>query len=144
MTTPQFRFAGSVTACAGSRDVAPGLNGCGWLACQVRMVRARLTSAGLSAWFPSGAGKIDIDGTDISRLPIHQRARLGLSGCGRKKLRYFPNFRSKTMCAVLGLQTDEAGKTLNKAGIDKRLNTLLSGVTNRWSTVKPCACTFRW
>ncbi|TXI95268.1 MAG: LPS export ABC transporter ATP-binding protein [Burkholderiaceae bacterium] len=75
---------------------------------------------------PSDAGKIDIDGTDISRLPIHQRARLGLSYLPQeasvfRKLSVEDNVR-----AVLELQTDEAGKTLNKAEIDKRLNTLLS------------------
>ena len=80
---------------------------------------------------PSDAGKIDIDGTDISRLPIHQRARLGLSYLPQEA-RYFANFRSKTMCAVLELQTNEAGKALGKAEIDKRLNTLLSEFANRW------------
>ena len=75
---------------------------------------------------PSDAGKIDIDGTDISRLPIHQRARLGLSYLPQeasvfRKLSVEDNVR-----AVLELQTDEAGKALSKAEIDKRLNTLLS------------------
>lgn len=75
---------------------------------------------------PSDAGKIDIDGTDISRLPIHQRARLGLSYLPQeasvfRKLSVEDNVR-----AVLELQTDEAGKALGKAEIDKRLNTLLS------------------
>lgn len=75
---------------------------------------------------PSDAGKIDIDGTDISRLPIHQRARLGLSYLPQeasvfRKLSVEDNVR-----AVLELQTNEAGKALGKAEIDKRLNTLLS------------------
>ncbi len=75
---------------------------------------------------PSDAGKIDINGTDISHLPIHQRARLGLSYLPQeasvfRKLSVEDNVR-----AVLELQVDEQGKALNKADIDQRLNTLLS------------------
>ena len=75
---------------------------------------------------PSDAGKIDIDGTDISRLPIHQRARLGLSYLPQeasvfRKLSVEDNVR-----AVLELQVDADGKALSKAEIDQRLNTLLS------------------
>lgn len=75
---------------------------------------------------PSDAGKIDIDGTDISHLPIHQRARLGLSYLPQeasvfRKLSVEDNVR-----AVLELQVDEQGKVLTKAEIDKRLDTLLS------------------
>ncbi|MBC3882707.1 LPS export ABC transporter ATP-binding protein [Undibacterium sp. LX40W] len=75
---------------------------------------------------PSDAGKIDIDGTDISRLPIHQRARLGLSYLPQeasvfRKLSVEDNVR-----AVLELQVDSDGRALSKADIDQRLNTLLS------------------
>ena len=75
---------------------------------------------------PSDSGKIDINGTDISHLPIHQRARLGLSYLPQeasvfRKLSVEDNVR-----AVLELQVDEQGKALNKADIDQRLNTLLS------------------
>lgn len=75
---------------------------------------------------PSDAGKIDIDGTDISRLPIHQRARLGLSYLPQeasvfRKLSVEDNVR-----AVLELQVDSNGRALSKADIDQRLNTLLS------------------
>lgn len=75
---------------------------------------------------PSDAGKIDIDGTDISSLPIHQRARLGLSYLPQeasvfRKLSVEDNVR-----AVLELQSDENGKALSKAEIDQRLNTLLT------------------
>lgn len=74
---------------------------------------------------PSDAGKIDINGTDISHLPIHQRARLGLSYLPQeasvfRKLSVEDNVR-----AVLELQVDEQGKALDKAEIDQRLNTLL-------------------
>jgi lipopolysaccharide export system ATP-binding protein len=75
---------------------------------------------------PSDAGKIDIDGTDISHLPIHQRARLGLSYLPQeasvfRKLSVEDNVR-----AVLELQLDENGKALSKSEIDQRLNTLLN------------------
>lgn len=74
---------------------------------------------------PSDAGKIDVDGTDISHLPIHQRARLGLSYLPQeasvfRKLSVEDNVR-----AVLELQHDAAGKALSKKEIEQRLNTLL-------------------
>ena len=74
---------------------------------------------------PSDAGKIDIDGTDISHLPIHQRARLGLSYLPQeasvfRKLSVEDNVR-----AVLELQHDKDGKALSNKEIEQRLNTLL-------------------
>jgi lipopolysaccharide export system ATP-binding protein len=74
---------------------------------------------------PSDSGTIDVDGVDISHLPIHQRARLGLSYLPQeasvfRKLSVEDNVR-----AVLELQIDEQGKPLAKADIDQRLNTLL-------------------
>jgi len=74
---------------------------------------------------PSDAGKIDIDGTDISHLPIHQRARLGLSYLPQeasvfRKLSVEDNVR-----AVLELQLGDDGKALSKKEIEQRLNTLL-------------------
>jgi lipopolysaccharide export system ATP-binding protein len=74
---------------------------------------------------PMDTGQIDLDGTDISRLPIHRRAVLGLSYLPQeasvfRKLTVEDNIR-----AVLELQ-NEGGKPLSKAAIDKRLDTLLS------------------
>nr|WP_315484159.1 LPS export ABC transporter ATP-binding protein [uncultured Undibacterium sp.] len=74
---------------------------------------------------PSDAGKIDVDGVDISNFPIHQRAQLGLSYLPQeasvfRKLSVEDNVR-----AVLELQKNENGKPLGKAEIDQRLNTLL-------------------
>lgn len=73
---------------------------------------------------PSDAGAIDLDGVDISRLPIHRRAVLGLSYLPQeasvfRKLTVEDNIR-----AVLELQ-QENGKPLGRAAIDQRLNTLL-------------------
>ena len=74
---------------------------------------------------PSDAGAIDLDGVDISRLPIHRRAVLGLSYLPQeasvfRKLTVEDNIR-----AVLELQ-QENGKPLSRAAIDQRLNTLLA------------------
>jgi lipopolysaccharide export system ATP-binding protein len=74
---------------------------------------------------PSDAGKIDIDGVNISNFPIHQRARLGLSYLPQeasvfRKLSVEDNVR-----AVLELQRNDDGKPLTKVDIDQRLNTLL-------------------
>lgn len=74
---------------------------------------------------PSDAGQIDLDGVDISRLPIHRRAVLGLSYLPQeasvfRKLTVEDNIR-----AVLELQRED-GKPLAKGAIEQRLNTLLS------------------
>ncbi len=75
---------------------------------------------------PSDGGQIDLDGRDITRLPIHRRARLGLSYLPQeasvfRKLNVEDNIR-----AVLELQQNEEGKPLTKAEMDLRLNQLLA------------------
>jgi lipopolysaccharide export system ATP-binding protein len=74
---------------------------------------------------PSDAGRIELDGVDISRLPIHKRAQLGLSYLPQeasvfRKLSVEDNIR-----AVLELQPVD-GKALNAAQIEQRLDTLLA------------------
>ncbi len=74
---------------------------------------------------PSDGGSIHLDGIDISRLPIHRRAKLGLSYLPQeasvfRKLNVEDNIR-----AVLELQQDE-GKPLTKSDMDERLNRLLA------------------
>ena len=74
---------------------------------------------------PSDGGRIDLDDQDISRLPIHQRARMGLSYLPQeasvfRKLNVEDNIR-----AMLELQQED-GKPLSKAMIEERLNTLLA------------------
>jgi lipopolysaccharide export system ATP-binding protein len=74
---------------------------------------------------PSDAGEIELDGTNVSRLPIHRRAVMGLS--------YLPHeasvFRKLTVAdnirAVLELQRVN-GKSLSKAAIEEKLTLLLS------------------
>jgi lipopolysaccharide export system ATP-binding protein len=75
---------------------------------------------------PSDGGEINLDGRNISHLPIHRRARLGLSYLPQeasvfRKLNVEDNIR-----AVLELQHDENDKLLQKPEIEKRLNSLLS------------------
>ncbi len=74
---------------------------------------------------PVSAGDITIDGQSIERMPIHRRARLGLSYLPQeasifRKLNVEENVR-----AVLELQRDESGKPLAKAEIEQRLTGLL-------------------
>jgi len=74
---------------------------------------------------PSDAGTIDLDGVDISHLPIHRRAAMGLSYLPQeasvfRKLNVEDNIR-----AVLELQHKD-GKPLSKYEIDTRLDTLLA------------------
>jgi len=71
------------------------------------------------------AGRIEIDETPISSMPIHQRARRGVS--------YLPQdasvFRRLTVeeniRAVLELQIDHEGKKFSKAVIERQLDALL-------------------
>ena len=70
-------------------------------------------------------GRIELDGQTLSRLPIHARARLGLSYLPQeasifRKLNVEENIR-----AVLELQIDEAGKPLKPAVIEELLGGLL-------------------
>ncbi|MDY3331849.1 MAG: LPS export ABC transporter ATP-binding protein [Pelistega sp.] len=76
---------------------------------------------------PADFGRIEIDGKIITALPIHQRARIGLS--------YLPQdasiFRRLTVeqniKAVLELQVDpQTGKRLSKTQISEQLENLLN------------------
>ena len=71
------------------------------------------------------AGEITIDGNSVEHMPIHRRARLGLSYLPQeasifRKLNVEENVR-----AVLELQLDDAGKSLGKDVIAERLDALL-------------------
>lgn len=74
---------------------------------------------------PTDAGRIQIDGTDVTSMPMHKRARLGLS--------YLPQdasvFRRLTVeeniRAVLELQVDSNGKPPSKAEINDSLASLI-------------------
>lgn len=74
---------------------------------------------------PTDAGRIMIEGTDVTSMPMHKRARLGLS--------YLPQdasvFRRLTVeqniRAVLELQTQENGRRLTTAQINHDLASLI-------------------
>ncbi len=73
----------------------------------------------------ASAGEILIDDERVEHMPIHQRARMGLSYLPQeasifRKLNVEDNVR-----AVLELQRDEAGKPLSKGEIENRLTALL-------------------
>ena len=74
---------------------------------------------------PSDAGSIDISGVDISRLPIHRRAVMGLSYLPQEASVFRKLTVEENIRAVLELQK-ENGKALSKAQINERLDRLLA------------------
>jgi lipopolysaccharide export system ATP-binding protein len=73
----------------------------------------------------ASAGDITIDGQSVAHLPIHRRARLGLSYLPQeasifRKLNVEENVR-----AVLELQTDASGRALTSEVVEQRLTALL-------------------
>jgi lipopolysaccharide export system ATP-binding protein len=71
------------------------------------------------------AGTISIDGVSVENMPIHRRARMGLSYLPQeasifRKLNVADNVR-----AVLELQQDSRGLALDKSTIETRLDSLL-------------------
>ena len=74
---------------------------------------------------PSDAGSIDINGTDISSLPIHRRAVLGLSYLPQEASVFRKLTVEENIRAVLELQQID-GRPLGKDEINERLDTLLA------------------
>lgn len=74
---------------------------------------------------PSDAGKIDIDGKDISHLPIHLRAKLGLSYLPQEASVFRKLTVQENIQAVLELQVDKDNQPLSGKEIRKRLRVLL-------------------
>jgi lipopolysaccharide export system ATP-binding protein len=73
---------------------------------------------------PSDAGEIVLNGVDISRLPIHRRAMLGLSYLPQEASVFRKLTVEENIRAVLELQRAD-GKPLSRAEIDRRLDALL-------------------
>jgi len=71
------------------------------------------------------AGEISIDGQSIEHMPIHRRARLGLSYLPQEASIFRKLTVEENVRAVLELQLNEAGKPLGHAAIEKRLDALL-------------------
>ncbi|MES2935359.1 MAG: LPS export ABC transporter ATP-binding protein [Pseudomonadota bacterium] len=74
---------------------------------------------------PSDAGQIEVEGIDISRLPIYRRAVMGLSYLPQEASVFRKLSVEENIRAVLELQRD-GGKPLTKKAIEERLNTLLA------------------
>jgi lipopolysaccharide export system ATP-binding protein len=71
------------------------------------------------------AGEISIDGQPVEHMPIHLRARLGLSYLPQEASIFRKLTVQENVRAVLELQRDAAGKPLKNAEIELRLDTLL-------------------
>jgi lipopolysaccharide export system ATP-binding protein len=74
---------------------------------------------------PLDAGEIIIDGVEISRLPIHRRAQLGLSYLPQEASVFRKLTVEENIRAVLELQKVD-GRSLKNDEIEQRLNTLLA------------------
>jgi len=72
------------------------------------------------------AGRIEIDGQAITALPIHKRARMGLSYLPQDASVFRRLSTEDNIRAVLELQRDAHGKPLGAAAINDRLEALLS------------------
>ena len=71
------------------------------------------------------AGAITLDGETLTRLPIHRRARLGLSYLPQEASVFRQLDVQDNVRAVLELQRDARGKSLAKPEIERRLEALL-------------------
>lgn len=75
---------------------------------------------------PSDGGTIELDGTPIDRLPIHRRARLGLSYLPQEASVFRKLTVEENIVAVLELQTGADGRRLGRKEIRSRLEGLLA------------------
>ena len=73
----------------------------------------------------SDAGEIWMDGKNLAFMPIHQRARLGLSYLPQEASVFRMLSVADNIRAVLELQTDNAGGPLSATEIESRLTALL-------------------
>ena len=74
---------------------------------------------------PTDGGQIELDGQSINRLPIHRRARLGLSYLPQEASVFRKLTVEENVLAVLELQVDDQGQALGRAVLRQRLDTLL-------------------
>ncbi len=74
---------------------------------------------------PSDAGAIELDGKPISRLPIHRRARLGLSYLPQEASVFRKLSVEENIEAVLELQHGPDGRAITPEQVQERLESLL-------------------
>jgi lipopolysaccharide export system ATP-binding protein len=75
------------------------------------------------------AGRIQIDGEAIQRLPIHERARLGLSYLPQEASIFRRLTVEENIRAVLELQVDEQGRPFSRERIELLLDGLLDDLS---------------
>ncbi|MGA2549383.1 MAG: LPS export ABC transporter ATP-binding protein [Burkholderiaceae bacterium] len=71
------------------------------------------------------AGQITLDDAVVTRLPIHRRARLGLSYLPQEASVFRQLSVEENIRAVLELQWDSNGKRLTESAIEERMDALL-------------------
>ena len=71
-------------------------------------------------------GQITLDGTQINRMPMHQRARLGLSYLPQEASIFRKLTVEENIRAVLELQRDDQGRKLTRARIAEELHQLVA------------------
>ncbi|CAM3798706.1 LPS export ABC transporter ATP-binding protein [Polaromonas hydrogenivorans] len=71
------------------------------------------------------AGAISIDGQPVEHMPIHRRARLGLSYLPQEASIFRKLSVQENVRAVLELQRDASGKPLGRDALESRLDALL-------------------
>ena len=76
------------------------------------------------------AGEITIDGNSVEHMPIHRRARLGLSYLPQEASIFRKLSVEQNVRAVLELQHDDEGKPLALEVINERLDALLAVATH--------------
>ncbi|SPE25702.1 putative lipopolysaccharide transport protein B (ABC superfamily, atp_bind) (LptB) [Burkholderiales bacterium] len=75
---------------------------------------------------PLDSGTISLDGRSIAHMPIHRRARMGLSYLPQEASVFRRLTVEENIRAVLELQLDERGDELPRAVVDARLQELLA------------------
>jgi lipopolysaccharide export system ATP-binding protein len=105
----------SLTVAAGEVVGLLGPNGAGKTTCFYMVV-------GL---VPMDGGTIRLNGKSIAHLPIHRRARMGLSYLPQEASVFRRLTVEENVRAVLGLQVDEQGRPLKEPEIAARLERLL-------------------
>ena len=106
----------SLTVEAGTVAGLLGPNGAGKTTCFYMVV-------GL---VPLDGGTIHLEGRPIDRLPIHRRARLGLSYLPQEASVFRKLTVEENICALLELQRDGEGQPIGAPEIRERLEALLS------------------
>jgi lipopolysaccharide export system ATP-binding protein len=74
---------------------------------------------------PSDGGVITLDGQSIGHLPIHRRARLGLSYLPQEASVFRKMSVEDNILAVLQLQIDASGRPFSKSECQKKLDELI-------------------